>query len=542
MAREPTRVVVADELPAAAFEQLRRPGWEVIATFGRPREELTRALAGADALVVRSATRVTSDLIGEAPRLRVIARAGTGVDTIDVDAATERGILVINAPGANPVSVAELTMAFILALARRVPAADASMKAGQWEKKKFTGGEVLGRTLGLVGFGRIGQEVACRAQAFGMNVIAFDPYLSPEAMADAGATPVGLDALLAQSDVISLHAPASPETKHLINRERLARCRKGVFIVNTARGDLVDPAALAAAIQDGQVAGAALDVFEKEPPADATLQRLPEVIATPHIGASTREGQDRVGIETVEALADFLDRGLIRNAVNAPAVPPAIYSRLLPYIRLARLMGSVGASVAGGPLVGVGIRTYGELAEMPEAPLSTAVIEGVLGALRCENVTPVNATATATRRGIEVVRSHSTRDRPYPGLISVKVRTAAGTEHWLEGTLSASREPRLVLLDGVRVDAPLAGELILIWNRDQPGVIGEIGTRLGRHGINIGNFSLGRTSDGRAVGVLDVDTGDANSIVADAVDDLRGVRFVDRVEMIDLKGIQSSRR
>ncbi|HEX7777590.1 MAG TPA: hydroxyacid dehydrogenase [Vicinamibacterales bacterium] len=281
MAREPTRVVVADELPPAAFEQLRRPGWEVTATFGRPREELTRALAGADALVVRSATRVTADLIGEAPQLRVIARAGTGVDTIDVDAATERGILVINAPGANTVSVAELTMAFILALERRVPAADASMKAGHWEKKKFTGGEVLGRTLGLVGFGRIGQEVARRAQAFGMNVIAFDPYLSPEAMADAGATPVGLDALLAQSDVISLHAPASPETKHLINRERLARCRKGVFIVNTARGDLVDPAALAAAIQDGQVAGAALDVFEKEPPVDATLQRLPQVIATP---------------------------------------------------------------------------------------------------------------------------------------------------------------------------------------------------------------------------------------------------------------------
>jgi D-3-phosphoglycerate dehydrogenase len=534
MAHEPLRVVVADELPPAAFEQLARPGWDVVATFGRPREELTQALAGADALVVRSATRVTADLIGQAPRLRVIARAGTGVDTIDVDAATERGILVINAPGANTVSVAELTMAFILALARRVPAADASMKAGQWEKKKFTGGEVQGRTLGLVGFGRIGQEVARRAQAFGMSVIAFDPYLSPEAMAGAGATPAALESLLAQSDVISLHAPASPQTRHLINRERLARCRKGVFIVNTARGDLVDPAALAAAIQDGHVAGAALDVFEKEPPADATLQSLPEVIATPHIGASTREGQDRVGIETVEALADFLDRGLIRNAVNAPAVPPAIYGRMLPYVRLARLLGRVAASVAEGPLTGVGIRTYGELAELPEAPLSSAVLEGVLVALRCENVTPVNATATATRRGIEIVRSHSSRDRPYPGLISVKVRTS-NAEHWLEGTLSASREPRLVLLDGVRVDAPLAGELILIWNRDQPGVIGEIGTRLGRHGINIANFSLGRTSNGRAVGVLDVDTGGASNAVTEAVDDLRGVRHVDRVAMIDLK-------
>jgi D-3-phosphoglycerate dehydrogenase len=536
MASVSVRVVVADELPSAAFEQLARPGWDVVATFGRPREALTQALARADALVVRSATRVTSDLIGQAPRLRVIARAGTGVDTIDVDAATERGILVINAPGANTVSVAELTMAFILALARRVPAADASMKAGQWEKKKFTGGEVQGRTLGLVGFGRIGQEVARRAQAFGMNVVAFDPYLSPEAMAAAGATPVGLDALFAQSDVISLHAPASPETRHLVNRDRLARCRKGVFIVNTARGDLIDPAALIAAIQNGQVAGAALDVFEREPPPDPTLQNLPEVIATPHIGASTREGQDRVGLETVDALADFLDRGLIRNAVNAPAVPPAIYGRLLPYIRLGRLLGGVAASVAGGPIVGVGIRTYGELAELPEAPLSTAVLEGVLGALRCENVTPVNATATATRRGIEVVRSHSTRDRPYPGLVSVKVRTA-GPEHWLEGTLSASRDPRLVLVDGVRVDAPLEGELILIWNRDQPGVIGEIGTRLGRHGINIANFSLGRTADGQAVGVLNVDTADVKETAAQTVDDLRGVRYVDRVAIVDLKDL-----
>ena len=527
------RVVVADELPASAFKQLGRPGWDVTATFGRPREALIDALAQADALVVRSATRVTADLIGAAPRLRVIARAGTGVDTIDVDAATERGILVINAPGANTTSVAELTMAFILSLARRVPAADASMKAGQWDKKRFTGGEVQGRTLGLVGFGRIGQEVARRAQAFGMTVLAFDPYLSADATTELGATPVALDALLAQSDIISLHAPSSPETKHLIDRNCLSRCKKGVFIINTARGELIDPAALADAIRDGHVAGAALDVFEREPPEDTALQKLPEIIATPHIGASTREGQDRVGLETVEALADFLDQGLIRNAVNAPAVPAAIYGRLMPYVRLGRRLGWLAASVAEGPLVGVGIRTYGELADLPETPLSSAVLEGVLGALRCENVTPVNAIATATRRGIEVVRSHSTRDRTYPGLVSVKVRTE-DTDHWLEGTLSASREPRLVLLDGVRLDAPLSGALILIWNRDQPGVIGEIGTRLGRHGINIANFSLGRTAGGMAAGVLNVDAAGAPAGAAATEHDLREVRFVERVRAVDL--------
>jgi len=332
-------IIVADDLPASALDLLRAEGWNVDARTGRAPDQLTADVADADAIVVRSATKVTAALIEAAPRLRVIARAGTGVDNVDVPAASARGIVVMNAPGANSISVAELAMGLILAMARHVPAADAAMKQAKWEKKKFLGEEVRDKTLGLVGLGRIGQEVARRAAAFSMRIIAHDPFISENVASDLGVQLVSMDDLFARADYVSLHMPSTAQTKQLVNAERLARARKGIRIINTARGDLIDEKALADAIEAGHVAGAALDVFTKEPTVDHRLQMLPQVIATPHIAASTREGQELVGVETTTALRDFLKDGIIRNAVNSPSVSPEEFSRLRPFLSLAERLG-----------------------------------------------------------------------------------------------------------------------------------------------------------------------------------------------------------
>lgn len=314
-------IVVADDLPASALDLLRHEGWGVDAQSGRSPDRLKADLADADALVVRSATKVTPDIIAAAPKLRAIARAGTGVDNVHVDTATTRGIVVMNSPGANSISVAELAMAQILALARKLPAADASMKQGLWDKKSFMGEEIRGKVLGLAGLGRIGLAVARRARAFEMTVIAHDPFVASEIAEELGIAMVSLDELCAGADYLSLHLPLTDETRHIFNAERLARCKRGIRIVNTARGDLIDEAALVAAIRSGQVGGAALDVYEVEPTRDHTLQTLPQVVASPHIAASTREGQELVGVDTISTLRDFLKHGTIRNSVNFPPTP-----------------------------------------------------------------------------------------------------------------------------------------------------------------------------------------------------------------------------
>ncbi|HTM31525.1 MAG TPA: hydroxyacid dehydrogenase [Vicinamibacterales bacterium] len=311
-------IVVADDLPASALDLLRNEGWSLDARSGRAPEQLKADLTNADALVVRSATKVTADIIGAAPKLRAIARAGTGVDNVHVESATARGIVVMNAPGANSISVAELAMAQILALARKLPAADASMKQGVWDKKSFMGEEVRGKVLGLAGIGRIGLAVARRARAFEMSVIAHDPFVSAATAAEFGIEMVSMDDLCARADYLSLHMPSTPETKRTFNAERFAKCKKGLRLVNTARGDLIDEAALVAAIQSGHIGGAAIDVYDAEPTKDHTLQKLPQVVASPHIAASTREGQELVGVETAATLRDFLKSGVIRNSVNFP--------------------------------------------------------------------------------------------------------------------------------------------------------------------------------------------------------------------------------
>ena len=495
-------IVIADSLPASAAEALRAEGWTVDTRSGRKPEELAGDLANADALIVRSATQVTASLIEAAPKLRVIARAGTGVDNVDVPAASARGILVMNAAGANSISVAELAMGLMLALARAIPAADASMKQGVWEKKRFMGSELRGKMLGVIGFGRIGREVASRARAFGMDVVAYDPFLASRAADAAGVPLVDLDNLLSRADFITLHVPALPETRHLVNAKRIAQMKKGVRIVNTARGELVDDAALAAAIASGHVAGAGLDVFDPEPPTDTTLTKLPQVIATPHIAASTIEGQELVGNETALQVRDYLKDGIIRNAVNFPSVPPDDVPKLRPFLDLAERLGAFVAQLVTDRPEEIGIRYYGPLMTTYENVIGSAVLAGVL-ARSFDSVTAVNARAIAAERGLEVVESRSTRPRDFLHMISVKLRSAK-RERWVEGTVIEPSSPRLAFLDGVPIEAPLAGTLIVMANEDRPGVIGGVGTTLGRHDVNIGTFALGRDASG-AVSVISVD-------------------------------------
>lgn len=499
------KIVVADDLPASAITLLRNEGWDIDSRTGRAPDQLAADVADADAIVVRSATKVTAALIDAAPRLRVIARAGTGVDNVDVPAASARGIVVMNAPGANSISVAELAMSFILALARHLPAADAAMKQGKWEKKKFLGEEVRDKTLGLVGLGRIGQEVARRAAAFHMRVIAHDPFISEQVAADLGVELVSMDALFTDADYVSLHMPSTPQTRQLVNAERLARARNGIRIINTARGDLVDEQALADAIESGRVGGAGLDVFTKEPTVDHRLQMLPQVIATPHIAASTREGQELVGVETATALRDFLKDGIIRNAVNFPSVSAEEFKRLQPFVSLGERLGTFIAQMNDGRIKTVSVRYYGDLAESRTEMIANAVVAGVFKPILSSGVTLVNARAVASERGIEVIESRSTRARDYTSLISVKLESTAG-DRWVEGAVFERGGPRLVRVDNIPVEAPLEGTMVVLCNNDQPGVIGQVGTIFGRHGVNIATFALGREGVGdRAVGVVIVD-------------------------------------
>jgi D-3-phosphoglycerate dehydrogenase len=525
------KIVVADDLPESALRDLREiSSWTVDTRSGRSRSSLLESLANADALIVRSATRVDRELLDAAPHLRVIARAGTGVDNVDVEAASARGIIVMNAPGANSVSVAEHAWALILALARRTPSADAAMKAQRWEKKNLTGVELRGKVLGLIGLGRIGQEMALRGRAFGMTIVAHDPFISAQIAADAGVELAALDEVCARADYLSLHLPSTPATVHLISAERLRKCKRGVSIINTARGDLIDQVALAEAISSGQVAGAGLDVFAEEPPTDWQLALLPEVVATPHIAASTREAQELVGIEAASAVRDFLRDGIVRNAVNFPAVSPEEFRRLQPYLRLAERLGSMVAQLGEARTSAVGIRYYGGLASSPTELITAAVLLGVFRPMVSSGVTLVNARTLARERGVEVIESRSTRPRDFTSLLSVKLHTSEG-ERWVEGTVFETGSARLVLIDGVEVEAPLEGTLLVIHNNDQPGVIGAVGTLLGQHEVNIANFNLGRGDSG-AIGVVNVDEDPDNAIKEDLLDEVRAIPAVRSCDLV----------
>lgn len=527
------KLVVADPLPRSALELLESlPESVVDARSGRSPEQLAKDVADADAIIVRSATTVDKALIDAAPRLRVIARAGTGVDNVDVDAATARGIVVMNAPGANSISVAELTMGLMLALSRGIAAADASMKRGVWDKKRLTGAELRGKTLGIVGLGRIGQEVAARARSFGMTIVAHDPFISETVAEAIGVTLLPLDELCAVADYLTLHLPVNHETRHLLNRDRLARCKPGVRIINTARGELIDEAALIEALESGAVAGAALDVFEKEPPADWRLPQMPQVLASPHIAASTVEAQEQVGIETAAAVRDFLLNGTIANAVNFPSIRGEDAQRLRPYTILAERLGALLSQFGTGRTHALGIRYYGDFVSAHAPLITSAAIAGALKPILSTAVTVVNARTVAAQRGIEIIESRSSRPRDFSNMLSLKLHTSDG-ERWVEGTVFEPGRPRLTLIDGVSIEAPLEGTLLIINNEDLPGVIGEVGTILGRRGLNIATFSLGRQDGRNAFGVVNLDRGAETDLTA-ATEELRTVPAIRRVAVVRL--------
>ena len=529
------KIVIPDPLPASALALLEAEGWTVDTRTGRSPAALAADLSDADALIVRGATRVTAALLAAAPRLRVVARAGTGVDNVDLPAASARGILVLNAPGANSVSVAEHACALMLASARSIPLADAHMKAGRWTKRTLRGAELRGKTLGVIGLGRIGREVVRRARAFDMVVIAHDPFIGAPVAGDLGIELVALEALVERADFITLHLPSTDATRGLVDRALLARCKPGARLINTARGDLVDETALAEAIANGALGGAALDVFAEEPPGATTLTGLPQVVATPHIGGATAEAQELVGLEAVTGVREYLRAGVVRNAVNYPSVAPEEFKRLQPYLALTERMGRLLAQLAGGRISGVGLRYYGELATEDHELLVGSTLVGLFREVLSRSVTLVNARTIAEQRGLEIVESRSSRARSFRSLVSLKLHTSDG-EHWAEGAVFEPDQPRLVRLDGVEVEAPLAGTLIVVRNHDRPGVIGEVGSVLGRHGINIATFALGRGAAG-AIGVVRIGSdGGASSpgVSPDVLDEIRRIPAVQSVRLARL--------
>jgi D-3-phosphoglycerate dehydrogenase / 2-oxoglutarate reductase len=488
------KIVVAEKISRKGVDLLREEkSWKVV-ECEPAREKLVPELKDADALLIRSAVQCDAALLDAAPKLKVIGRAGIGVDNVDIEAATKKGVLVMNTPGGNSVSVAEHTLALMLAMARSVPQANESMHAGRWEKKIFEGSELRGKTLGLLGLGRIGVEVVKRAKAFELEIIGYDPYISPTLAQDLGVQLVSLDELFARSDYLTLHTPLTPETDKIIGRENLRKMKKGARIVNCARGELVDEQALAEAIASGQIAGAALDVFCAEPLKNSPLTELRQVALTPHIAGSTAEAQEIVGYRIAEQVRDYLKSSVIQNAVNMPSLPAEEYRQLEPYLNLAERLGSLLAQVAPGAPASIEIRYSGKLSKMNTSLLRNSALMGLLNQILDEKANVVNSVSIAKARGIRIEESHAQRSG-----LSDTLRVAVHGTHKnggavssVEGTVLMGDEPRLLALDGINVECPLAGNLIVMKNLDVPGVIGKTGTILGKRGINIANFSLGR--------------------------------------------------
>lgn len=500
-----SRILVAEKIAASGLAMLREAGHEAVDLAGAPREKLLAELAGADALLVRSATKVDAELLAAGLRLSVVARAGVGVDNVDVPAATARGILVLNAPTANVVSAVEHTFALLLALLRRVPEAAGSMARGQWEKAKFLGSELAGKTLGIVGLGQVGSRVAARARAFEAKVIGHDPYLPAERAKEMGVDLLSLPELLSRSDIVTLHATVVGKGKPLIGREEIARMKKGAILVNVARGALVDGAALVAALRAGHLAGAALDVFEPEPPDPADpLRKLPNVIATPHLGASTVEAQERVARQTIEGLLAALSGSSYVPAVNLPFRGPADPAGAVAWMRLAERTARFAAALGAERLASLAVETSG-LPEDLLRPVAVAAVKGALEGHSPETVNFVNALHVARERGLAVSETRREDGGNYARSIRLTL-SAAASAVTAEATLYSGREARVVEVDGLPLEFKPEGTVVYLKNRDVPGVVGAVGTILGEGGVNIANFSLARGAGDRAVAVIAVDS------------------------------------
>ncbi len=498
------KVLISDKMDPMAAQIFRERGLEVDEITGKTPEELIAIIGDYDGLAIRSSTKVTKAILDAATNLKVVGRAGIGVDNVDIPAASAKGVVVMNTPFGNSITTAEHAIALMFALARQLPEANAQTQAGTWPKNGFMGVEVTGKTLGLIGAGNIGSIVADRALGLRMKVIAFDPFLSPERAVELGVEKVELDQLLARADFITLHTPLTDQTRNILSAENLAKTKKGVRIINCARGGLIDEAALKELLDSGHIAGAALDVFVTEPAKEHALFGTPNFVATPHLGASTSEAQVNVAIQVAEQMADFLMTGGVTNALNSPSISAEEAPRVKPYMALAEKLGSLVGQLSTGAIPRISIHSEGAAAEVNQKPIVSAVLAGFLRT-QTDTVNMVNAPFLAKERGVEVREVRTEREGDYHTLLRVSVKTDAG-ERSVAGTLFGNRAPRLVELFGIKVEADLAGHMLYVVNEDAPGFIGRLGSLLGEAGVNIGTFHLGRReAGGEAVLLLSVD-------------------------------------
>lgn len=500
------KVLVSDNLSPKGVEILKKGGLKVDVKTGMSPEELRSVIGEYQGIVIRSATKMTADIIAAASNLKVIGRAGSGLDNVDKAAATKKGIVVMNTPGGNTITTAEHTIALLVSLARLIPQATASMKKGKWEKKKFMGVELFNKTLGVVGIGNIGGQVAKKAQGLEMNVIAYDPFFSEQKAEEMGVEKVSLDELFRRSDFITVHTPLTSETRNLIRAETISIMKPGVRIINCARGGIINERDLYEALKSGRIAGAALDVFEKEPPEDYSLLELENVICTPHLGAATGEAQENVAIAVAEQIVDYLVHGSIRNAVNYPSVPMDQVAKLSPYLTLADKLGSFAAQVVEGGITEITLEYRGEASELNTEPVTVSALKGFLTPILQETVNFVNAPYIAKERGIEVKETKSAEAGDYHNMLCLRVKTME-TERYVAGTLFSRKDPRIIAVDNFQVEIVPEGTMLFMFNNDRPGVIGNIGSLLGKHNINIARMHFGRESaGGRAISVVSIDT------------------------------------
>ncbi|KXU29778.1 phosphoglycerate dehydrogenase [Sphingobium sp. 22B] len=518
------KVLISDKMDPRAAAIFRERGVEVDEITGKTPEELKAIIGQYDGLAIRSSTKVTKDILDHATNLKVIGRAGIGVDNVDIPAASSKGVIVMNTPFGNSITTAEHAIALMFALARQLPEANAQTQQGLWPKNGFMGVEVTGKTLGLIGAGNIGSIVASRALGLKMKVVAFDPFLTPERAVEMGVEKADLDTLLAKADFITLHTPLTDQTRNILSKENLAKTKKGVRIINCARGGLIDEAALKEALDSGHVAGAALDVFVTEPAKESPLFGTPNFICTPHLGASTDEAQVNVALQVAEQLSDYLLDGGITNALNVPSLSAEEAPKLKPYMALAEELGSLVGQLEGDRIQSVSVEVEGHAAELNQKPITAAVLAGLMR-VYSDTVNMVNAPFLAKERGLDVREVRHDREGDYQTLVRVTVKTEGGDKS-VAGTLFGNAQARLVELFGIKVEADLAGHMLYIVNQDAPGFIGRLGSTLGEANVNIGTFHLGRRNQGgEAVLLLSVD-GVVNETVLNDICKLAGVKTV----------------
>lgn len=525
------RVLVSDSLSADGLEILKREeGLQVDVKVGLKPDELKAIIGEYHGLVIRSATKVTPEILEAATNLEVIGRAGIGVDNVDVPAATKKGVVVMNTPGGNTTTTAEHALALMMSMVRFIPQATMTMKEGIWEKKKFEGRELTGKTLGIIGLGAIGSIVADRAVGLKMKVLAYDPFITPERARKLGVEQADLEEIYKRADLITIHVPKLPETTNLINKDTLAKMKKGVYIICAARGGIVNEDDLLAGLESGQVAGAALDVFAQEPPGVTPLIKHPNLICTPHLGASTEEAQVAVAVQVAEQISDYLVRGIIVNSINVPSVPQEALENMRPYLELAESLGRLQGQLGIEGIKGVEIEVSGGAAEGRPALLTSSALAGLLSGMLGDWVNLVNASLAARERNISIKETVSGESEDYASLIRLKIESGKGGGS-VAGAIFGKREPRLVEIDGIGVEAIPRGNLLILRNFDRPGLVGSIGTTLGKHGINIGQLQFGRDKPGgHSVTVINVDTAPAENVLKE-LSELPNVISVTKVHL-----------